>query len=73
MSSDGVKWLGGHVCDICGRDCGDFLVDGRTHDGPWAVMCTDCALTHGVGLGRGKGQLYRLRKEPDGDYVKIAG
>lgn len=70
-----VKWLGGHTCDICGDDCGEYLVDGRTLFGPWAVMCESCAAEHGVGLGLGKGQLYQLRKAPDGDYVyvKIAG
>lgn len=70
-SSREVKWLGGHVCDICGHDCGEHLIDGRTHFGPWAVMCEDCASMHGVGLGLGKGQLYH--KTPAGDYVKIAG
>lgn len=71
MSIREVKWLGGHVCDICGRDCGDFLVDGRTRGGPWSVMCDKCADMYGVGLGLGRGQRYR--KNESGDYVKVAG
>lgn len=58
-SASGVEWLGGLVCDICHRDCGDTVVDGRTGYGSlWATMCLDCHAVHGAGLGIGKGQRY---------------
>lgn len=30
--------------------------DGKTKDGPWALMCEDHFKIHGIGLGTGKGQ-----------------
>lgn len=45
-------------CDICGDgDLQDFI-DGKTTQGPWAVMCEGCFILHGTGLGTGFGQRY---------------
>ena len=40
-------------------------VDGKTKAGPWANMCSSCHLTHGVGLGLGKGQRLILIQPAD--------
>lgn len=67
------RW-GGPVpeqCDLCDGPFPDnTFVDGRTQMGPWAIMCRGCHLTHGFGLGTGKGQKYH--KTPDG-WIKIEG
>lgn len=47
-------------CDFCGRTAG---YDGRTHDGPWANMCSEDFRIHGVGLGLGKGQKFVVIKD----------
>ena len=60
QSLAGVEWLGGLVCDVCHKDCGDTVVDGKTGYGPWATMCLACHCLHGVGLGMGRGQRYDL-------------
>jgi len=56
------KWLSKFdKCDICGGDIKgheEFFVDGKTKFGPWALMCPDCFLEHGTGIGLGKGQKY---------------
>jgi hypothetical protein len=58
------------TCDLCHKPLlvEGFLefVDGRTRQGPWALMCTECWRTHGVGLGCGRGQMYD-------DGIKIGG
>jgi hypothetical protein len=40
--------------------------DGKTKRGPWASMCESCMITHGVGLGTGKGQRYMIRPTESG-------
>jgi hypothetical protein len=42
-------------CDFCGTR---GFVDGKTKQGPWAVMCPPCAAAHGIGIGPGIGQEY---------------
>lgn len=45
-------------CQMCSL-AGDKVVaqfDGKTTFGPWAFMCLGHFVTHGVGLGIGKGQ-----------------
>ena len=37
-------------CDIC-KCKSEYVVDGKTHHGPWADMCDDCYTEHGTGLG----------------------
>ena len=45
------------------------FVDGRTAH-CWATMCVPCHKTHGVGLGLGKGQHFKLNEE-DATFYKI--
>jgi len=57
------RWMGTWPanCDICGNSLTSpnlYFIDGRTKDGPWALMCTQCHYMHGVGLGTGRGQKY---------------
>jgi hypothetical protein len=56
------KWLGSWPtkCDICKVNLANEpkFIDGRTQEGPWALMCLLCYRLHGVGLGTGKGQKY---------------
>jgi hypothetical protein len=35
--------------------------DGKTQAGPWAYMCGDCFVSHGTGLGVGRGQRLLVR------------
>lgn len=41
-------------CDFCGEHA---RYDGATKLGPWAFMCQKDWVSHGVGLGLGKGQV----------------
>lgn len=47
-------------CDICGT-VPQKIVDGKTRQGPWGMMCRPCHKIYGVGLGTGRGQLYDNR------------
>ena len=47
------------------------FVDGKTRQGPWAIMSNASHRLYGVGLGLGKGQRYR--KQPDGKWLKVEG
>lgn len=62
-------WMGSTKCDICGEELTKTLIDGRTSNGSWAVMCPKCHKIHGVGLGTGKGQKYV--RDTEGDFVKV--
>ena len=56
-----TKWLSPvEKCDICRKpfESGDTFIDGKTHQGPWGILCSPCHETHGIGLGTGKGQRY---------------
>jgi hypothetical protein len=58
---ENMKWMGNHDhCDICGESLDEeaFFVDGKTRIGHWALMCPDCFVSYGIGLGVGKGQSY---------------
>lgn len=68
-------WLGSRVCDFCGSAYPQTLIDGKTTDGPWAIMCKECFKVHGVGLGTGRGQRYEYTQvnEEQGMYVKVEG
>jgi len=57
-------------CDICQRNLVGVFVDGKTQMGPWAIMCLNCSLQVGIGLGVGRGQRYRSQ---NGSWVKVAG
>ena len=65
------QWRGGTPkCDF-GDSCSmtPWFVDGKTNLGPWALMCSDHYLNHGLGLGTGLGQRYS--SEPP--YTKLEG
>lgn len=47
-------------CDICQILKAQY--DGKTVNGPWAYMCSDCFSQKGIGLGMGKGQKLVLAK-----------
>lgn len=55
-----VRWLGTppDKCDLCSRPIGEFFIDGKTNQGPWAIMCEKCHDYYGYGLGVGRGQKY---------------
>jgi len=57
-------------CNLCQCDLDDVFIDGKTQMGPWAIMCPNCHLTHGVGIGTGRGQRYRFQ---NGSWVKVTG
>ncbi len=65
-----VYWIGEAPkrCDLCTDKLVSTWVDGRTTAGVWANMCPRCHLSRGVGLGIGKGQMYKV-----GTKEKIAG
>mgnify|MGYP001602994687 CR=1 FL=1 len=63
------KWYGpAELCDICDGVLAKVFIDGKTHKGPWAVMCDPCHRLHGVGIGLGKGQKYNAKTR-----VKLEG
>jgi len=47
------------------------FIDGRTREGPWAMMSPWSHRAYGVGLGTGKGQKYQ--KKEDGKWHKVQG
>jgi hypothetical protein len=57
-------------CDICDKINLQEYVGGRTASGPWANMCIPCFMRHGVGLGTGKGQMYR-RSLDDSKWLDV--
>lgn len=59
-------WIGPDPskCDQCRVSLkGKPFVDGRTRIGVRAILCMDCHVVHGLGLGPGKGQLYSKDRE----------
>ena len=56
------KWLSPKplACQTCGIvfKTGDIFIDGRTSMGPWALMCRQCHLDIGTGIGTGNAQQY---------------
>jgi len=58
-------------CQICPTELPKLFIDGKTVHGPWAILCKDCHMKIGVGLGTGKGQQYELHS--NGKWLKTAG
>lgn len=55
-----IKWYGpAEKCSICDRPFEKHFIDGKTRIGYWALMCRQCHRDFGIGLGQGRGQLYR--------------
>lgn len=67
-----IIWIGDkpEKCDICSQPIGNAFVDGKVINSGWAIMCEQCFLTHGIGLGTGVGQLYEKKET---DFVKTGG
>ena len=66
-------WFGSKPsnCDMCGCVLCDKFVDGKVASvGSWGILCPECHVQHGVGLGMGMGQEYTLK---DVGWVKTAG
>lgn len=61
------------ACDACDVELSTvgLFVDGNSPRSGWGNYCAACCLAHGVGLGRGQGQLYA--RQPDGSWKGIAG
>ena len=57
-----IKWTGKQEnCDICGErlDRFEMFYDGRLQNrSTWALMCTECWMYCGAGVGTGFGQEY---------------
>jgi len=51
------------ACETCDNALADFFNDGKTKDGPWAIMCDDCLPIYGVGLGVGRGRKFNALGE----------
>jgi len=50
------------ACDICGARA---RYDAKTWRGPWAFLCSQHFVEHGIGLGLGLGQRLVVRqREP---------
>ena len=62
MKTEPLKTWTGIVdeCDICRDKIFQSFFDAKTKMGPWALMCPDCYLDHGIRLGEGFGQSYKL-------------
>lgn len=72
-----VIWTGViDKCELCEREIWQSFFDAKIRGGgPWAIMCPDCFITRGLGLGTGLGQSYRLEYiGPDRKaWVKVGG
>ena len=73
-TSSRVYWLSSVSprCEVTGEPITDVFVDGRVkHPGQWAIMSVSAHTRYGCGLGRGRGQRYRL--QADGRWLKEEG
>jgi hypothetical protein len=64
-------------CELCNTKIKYLFVRGKTVWGIWAVFCPKCLDDCGLGIGRGRGELY-LRGESKRSgrrlkWTKIAG
>jgi len=69
-----IYWMGEKPerCEMCGGEFEGSFVDGKTHLGPWALMCVGCHRTLGCGFGTGRGQKYKWNDE-ERKWVKVKG
>jgi len=59
------------ICDFCNTKIVDEFVDGATKLGFWSIMCPICFMSHGVGIGIGRGQRYHL-DHSDGKFYNVS-
>ena len=65
-------WLGDvPQKDDFGNKITNIFIDGATYTGVWAIMAPIYWKSFGVGLGTGKGQMYK--KQSDNKWLKIKG
>ncbi len=68
------NWLGKPGdCDSCRADLTDLPIFFDAATAPryqWAMLCPDCFVEHGFGLGDGVGQMYDSRTNMKLDAVK---
>jgi hypothetical protein len=58
-------------CIVCRQPFRNSFIDGATRAGRWGLLDLACHRVHGLGLGVGKGQLFR--RQPDGRWLKTEG
>ncbi len=60
-------------CDFCSKKAisEEYLIDGKTTQGPWAWMCPKCFKTNGTQIKWGSGQLYQKIK--NNKWLLVAG
>lgn len=71
---DPVYWIGvvPAKCDLCGKPIRSTFVDGRLRDrSTWGNLDLGCHRTHGVGVGKGMGQVYQ--RQDNGRWLKTEG
>jgi hypothetical protein len=73
MATRRLYWAGSKLdkCEICRQSLTETVVDGKTLMGPWALMCPACYSNYGLGLGTGRGQMYK--RQSNGRWLKTAG
>jgi hypothetical protein len=66
-------WVGKvNLHDDFGDPITTTFIDGRTIEGPWAIMTPKSAKVHGIDrLGEGCGQWYE--RQDDGKWLKVEG
>jgi hypothetical protein len=66
-------WIGGTIGpkDDFGAPIIDEFIDGKTRQGPWAIMAPASYRVLGKGVGMGRGQRYK--KQEDGRWLKVEG
>lgn len=73
MTAQSKYWIGDvGPKDDFGANIDKVFYDGRTRQGPWAIMCVKSWRAYGVGkTGTGYGQRYE--KQEDGRWLKVEG
>lgn len=59
------------LCDVCREPIRKTFADAKTRNGAWGKLDLKCLRIHGIGTGKGKGQLYRL--QDDNRWLKVEG
>ena len=57
--------------DNFGQKINRAFIDGKTNNGPWAIMTPLSFVAYGLGLGMGLGQRYEC--QVDGRWLKVEG
>lgn len=61
------------TCNFCPTESATpAIVDGSTRGGPWAFMCLSHYLTHGIGLGLGRGQMLVVEGDVQNLNIEVS-